>query len=221
MSKPSSAVSKSAATTRAASRSSSEDGHVEPKRGELYGLLAEFDNPGMLMHAAEQVRDAGYERWDCHTPFPVHGLDGAMGIKMTKLPVIVFFSGLTGAIIGLLLQWFTNATDLMIYAPMEVTGYPYPISGKPTWSLPANIPVIFEMTILFSAFATVFGMFGLNKLPRLYHPLFNSKAFRGMTTDRFFIAIEADDDKFDLTKTESMLTDIGATYIETVYESDD
>ncbi|MGI9013725.1 MAG: DUF3341 domain-containing protein [Phycisphaerales bacterium] len=181
-----------------------------------YGLLAEFDNPGALMHAAEKVRDAGYTKWDCHTPFPVHGLDKSMGIRMTKLPIFVFFCGLTGATLGVALQWFTNASDLTLYAPMEVVGYPYPISGKPLWSLPANIPVIFELTILLSAFGAVFGMLGLNGLPRLYHPLFTSARFRRVTNDRFFIVIETADGRFDRQRTEGLLRDAGATHIEVI-----
>ena len=179
-----------------------------------WGTLAEFENPGQLMLAAEKVRDAGYSKWDCHSPFLVHGLDKAMGISMTKLPVFVFFCGLTGLSVGLLLQWFTNATDIAAYAPMPVQGFAYPISGKPDFSLPANIPVIFEMTILFSAFGAVFGMLGLNKLPTLYSALFTSKKFRSVTTDGFFISIEASDPKFDESETSVLLQNAGAVGVE-------
>jgi hypothetical protein len=181
-----------------------------------WGVLAEFESPGALMHAAEQVRDQGYVRWDCYTPFPVHGLDRAMGVKMTKMPIMVFFCGLTGAALGVLLQWFTNASDVFFYSPVPVTGYPYMISGKPEWSLPANIPVIFELTILFSAFGAVFGMLGLNRLPTLSNPLFTSKRFLRATTDRFFIAIEAADPRFDEHNTASFLRNTGAAAVETI-----
>lgn len=183
-----------------------------------YGLLAEFENPGVLYHAAEKVRDAGYQKWDCHTPFPVHGLDKAMGVKMTKLPILVFTCGLTGCILGVLLQWFTNAANesLTIYAPMPVTPYPFQISGKPLWSLPANVPVIFELTILLSAFGAVFGMLGMNRLPRFAHPLFTSKRFLRVTSDKFFIAIEATDPKFRLDETRALLQSAGAAAVEVV-----
>ncbi len=190
--------------------------YVERREDTTYGVMAEYENPAMLMRAAAKVRDAGFRQWDCLTPFPVHGLDKAMGIKMTKLPIFVFFCGATGATIGLLLQWFTNAAPewLTIYAPMPVTPYPFMISGKPTWSLAANIPVIFELTILLSAFATVFGMLGLNGLPRFHHPVMNSKRFRRATTDRFFIVIEAKDAKFRGEETATMLKSLGALGVE-------
>ena len=119
--------------------------------GELYGVMAEFDDVTTLCNAADKVRDAGYTKWDCHTPFPVHGLDDLMGIKFTKLPWVVLIMGLTGCSLAVLMQWWMNAVD-----------YPYDISGKPQWSLPANIPVIFEMTVLFSAFTAFFGMWIAN-----------------------------------------------------------
>ena len=108
----------------------------------LRALLVEFDSAGALLTAAEQVRDAGYRRWDSHTPFPVHGMDDAMGIKGTQLPFIVLGGGLTGLTLATLMQWWMNAVD-----------YPFMISGKPLFGIPANVPVMFELTVLFSAFA--------------------------------------------------------------------
>jgi hypothetical protein len=191
---------------------------VSQPRKELWGVLAEFTTPGALTHAAEAVRDAGYTQWDCHTPFPVHGLDRAMGMKMTRLGFVVFACGLTGCLLGLALQWFTNAgpEGLKIYAPMSVESYPYPISGKPEWSLPANVPVIFELTVLLSAFGAVFGMLGFNRLPRLHHPLFTSKRFLRVTTDRFFIAIEREDPQFNEGRIEDMFRSLGAAAVERV-----
>jgi len=185
---------------------------------ELFGVLGEFTNPGELMRAAEKVRDAGYTAWDCHTPFPVHGLDRAMGMKMSKLPILIFFCGLTGCILGLVLQWFTNASseEWRIYTPVPVTGYPFDISGKPTWSLPANIPVIFELTILLSAFGAVFGMLGFNRLPKLHNPLFSCKRFERATQDRFFIYVESKDPKFNLSRVEALLRDAGAGAVERI-----
>jgi hypothetical protein len=181
-----------------------------------WGLMAEFDSPAALMSAAERTRDAGYRWWDCHTPFPVHGLDGAMGIKPTILPIVVFFAGLTGAMLGLILQWFTNATDLSFWAVVEVTGYPFLISGKPDFSLPANIPVIFETTILFSALTAFGTMFLFNGLPMLYHPTLKSERFRRVTDDRFFLVIEARDPKFYRAKTEGFLATLDPISIETL-----
>jgi hypothetical protein len=179
----------------------------------LYGLMAEFETPAQIYHAAEKVRDAGYKWWDCHTPFPVHGLDKAMGIKPTILPVIVFFGGLTGTTIAVLLQILTNATSLSI-PPLFFNGYPFMISGKPLISGPAFVPVAFELTVLLSALTTVGCVLLLNGLPRLYHPLFKSRKFARATDDRFFLVIEAGDPKFSRTKTEEMLKSLHPASIE-------
>jgi hypothetical protein len=185
-----------------------------------FGLIAEFETPAQILKAADEVRKAGYRWWDCCTPFPVHGLDGSMGIKPTILPVMVFFAGMTGTFAAFLLQAFTNAASFSIWALVWVTGYPYLISGKPLISLPAFIPVIFEVTILFAALTTVFGMFTMNGLPRLHHPLFNSQRFRRVTDDRFFVVIEARDPKYFRSRTEEFLHSLGATAVEEVRDDD-
>jgi hypothetical protein len=182
----------------------------------LYGYIAEFETPGDLMAAAEKVRDAGYKWWDCHTPFPVHGLDKAMGIKRTILPVLVFFAGATGTTAAFALQSFTNSLGWTIWAGVWVTGYPFLISGKPAMSLPAFIPVMFELTILFAALTTVSLMFLFNGLPQLYHPLLKSNRFRRASNDRFFISIEARDPKFLPKKTEEFLKTLDPVAIEAV-----
>ncbi|MFH0793157.1 MAG: DUF3341 domain-containing protein, partial [bacterium] len=141
----------------------------------------------------------------------VHGLDGAMGIRPTILPLIVFGGGLTGCAAGLALQWWTNAVD-----------YPFLISAKPYFSLPANIPIIFEITVLFSAITTVLAMLALNNLPLHYHPLFRSERFRRSTSDRFFIVVEAQDPKFDAKKTHVFLGSLPKVlHVETITEGGD
>ena len=182
----------------------------------VYGLIAEFENPGDLMHASEKVRDAGFTWWDCCTPFPVHGLDKAMGVKRTILPVLVFFAGASGTAAAFALQTFTNSFSFSTWAVVKVTGYPYLISGKPMMSLPAFIPVMFELTILFSALSCVGLMFLFNGLPRLFHPLLQNNRFRRATNDRFFVVIEARDPKFLRGKTEAFLRTLGATAVEAV-----
>lgn len=171
----------------------------------LYGFLVEFDKVDELLSAATTVRDAGYTRWDAHTPFVIHGLDAAMGVKKTILPYIVFLAGLTGTAAGILLQWWTNAVD-----------YPYLISGKPLFSLPANIPVAFETTILFAAISALIGMLALNGLPQLYHPLFRNRSFKRVTDDRFFISIEVEDPIFDTTATRELLESVSAQPVERI-----
>ena len=180
----------------------------------LYGLMAEFAGVDELLRAAKAVRDAGYTRWDVHSPFPVHGMDAAMGLRATKLPLIVFIMGVSGTLGGLFLVWWTNATDFAV--PHALRGYQYIISGKPIFSLPANIPVIFETTVLLAALGAVFGMLLMNGLRRLYHPLLARERFRRVTNDRFFISIEAADPLFDQAATAGMLLGLKAAHVEEV-----
>jgi mono/diheme cytochrome c family protein len=182
----------------------------ESEDGELYGLLAEFGTPGELIAAAAKVRDAGYTRWDCYSPFPVHGLDPAMGIQRTILPWVVFLVGLGGLGGGLLLQWWANAFE-----------WAWIVSGKPFFSLPANIPITFETTVLSSVFAAFFGMWALNKLPQHWHPFFKLERFRRVTDDRFFIGIDATDKVFQRGKAQALLEEAGALAVETCYVSQD
>lgn len=184
----------------------------EPTEGrKLLGYLLEFDNVDDLTHGAEKVRDAGYSNWDCHTPFPVHGLDHAMGAKPSHVQWIVLACGFTGLLTGLFIQWWMNA---VVHQGNVVTGYQYFISGKPFWSVPANIPVMFELTILFSAFASFFGMLGVNRLPQYNHFTMYSERFGQVTDDKFFISISSEDPKFDVGKTRDMLSGLKGTYLE-------
>jgi len=184
------------------------------RRRPPYGLMAEFDSPAAIMKAAEKVRDAGYRWWDCHTPFPVHGLDRAMGIRPTILPWLVLGGGFTGAILGLILQLFTNAAGLDLWVLVWVRGYEFLISGKPFASIPAFIPVTFELTILLSASAAAFGMLILNGLPRWYHPVHKSERFARCSDDRFFLVIEARDPRYNASKTEQFLEELNPLSIE-------
>jgi hypothetical protein len=175
----------------------------EREEAVLAGFLAEFTDVDSVIIAAEKVRDSGYRLWDVHSPFPIHGIDEAMGIRPTILPWLVLGGGLFGLTGGLFMQWWMNAKD-----------YPYFISGKPLFSLPAFIPVVFECTILCAAFTAVFGMLFLNKLPMLYNPVFKSERFRRATNDRFFIVIDAEDPQFDERKTEAFMQSLNPEVIE-------
>lgn len=167
------------------------------------GLVAEFRGPEALLSAAAKVRDAGYCFWDSHSPFPIHGIERAMGIRPTILPWLVFAAGGAGAAGALLLQWWTNAVD-----------YPYLVSGKPLFSFPANIPIIFELMVLLSAFAAFGGVLVLNLLPEYRHPAFSVKRFARATSEGFFISIAASDPKFDSSATRALLESAGAVAIE-------
>jgi len=173
----------------------------------LYGVLAEFSNPKTVLDAARIVNKNGYKKYDTFSPFPIHGMDKAMSLKKSKLGWIVFFHGLLG---------FAGA--LVMISFMMVFDYPLNISGKTLWNVPAWIPVTFELTVLLSSFGAVFGMFFLNGLPRLNHPLFNSENFKRATDDGFFVCIESSDPLFDTEKVHKLLNDAGATRIEDIYD---
>jgi hypothetical protein len=174
---------------------------------DLHGLLAEYETPSALVAACKKVRDAGYAKWDTFTPFPIHGIEKAMGIRMTGLPWIVLAAALVGLGSAVGLQWWTNAVD-----------YKFISSGKPMWSIPASVPVYFELTVLFSAFAALFGMLILNNLPQPSHPLDHLQAFGRVTDDRFFLYIEKGDAKFDLAETQRLLDGTHPVTVDAVNE---
>ncbi len=174
----------------------------------VVGILAEYAKPGDVLHAAEKVRDAGYSKWDVNTPYPVHGLDAAMGLKPTPMGWIALMGGLTGGSFATWMQWWMNGVD-----------YPINIAGKPPFAIQTSIPIMFELTVLLTAFANLFGMLALNRLPQFYHWAFASRRFERVTDDRFFVTIEADDDKFDLEKTRALLEKTHPLGIELVEES--
>lgn len=178
-----------------------------PSTPPLHGILAEFENPGHLMHAAQSVNKSGYRKFDTFSPFPIHGMDKAMSIRKSKLGWIVLGHGLLG---------FSGAIVMMYF--MSVIDYPLNISGKPFFNAPAWVPITFELTILLSAFGAVFGMFFLNGLPRLNHPLFGSERFKRATDDGFFLCIESEDPRFEPQAVRDLLNGLGATHVEDIHE---
>ena len=152
----------------------------------LYGVMAEFDNPTHLVAAARRTHEAGYRRINGYSPFPIEELSEAIGFRSTLLPVIVLAGGILGGLAGFFMQYW-----------MEVIDYPLNVGGRPYNSWPAFIPITFESTVLLAAFAAVFGMLALNKLPQPYHPVFNAPNFALATRDSFFLVIEASDRKFE------------------------
>ena len=176
---------------------------VEDTGEVLAGVMAEYDNVDDVYAAAETVRDAGYRRWDVHSPFPIHGIEKAMAIRPTILPWICLGGGLAGLFGGLFLTVWTMAGNFPWAGGLS--GYTYLISGKPFIALPQFIPIIFECTILIASFSAGIGMLLLNALPLLYNPLFKSERFRRVTDDRFFVVIDATDPRFDERKTADLL----------------
>jgi hypothetical protein len=175
----------------------------------VYGLGAEFDSAADLMHAAEVVRDEGFSRWDVFSPFPIHGMDKSMGLGKSWLSAAVFCGGLTGALTGLVLTCF----------PSFVL-YPMIVHGKPVnWAtVPAFFPIIFELTVLLSAFTAVGTMLVLNQLPKWYHPVFNWDRFKRVTDDGFFLVIESRDPKFTESRVKSLLEGVGAKNLTLIHD---
>jgi hypothetical protein len=177
------------------------------ERGALYGLVAEFASPTVVVEAARRAREAGYRSMDAYSPYPIPELTDALELPKTKLPLLVLAGGVIGCATALLMQWFS-----------AVIHYPLNVAGKPLASWPSFIPVTFELTILFAAFAAVFGMIGMNGLPMPYHPIFNASHFALASRDRFFLCIEAKDPLFDLERTAKFLESLGATVVSEVEE---
>lgn len=163
----------------------------------LYGLLAEFADAKSLVAAARRVREAGYKKTDAYSPFPVHGLAEALGMKRSAVPFVVLTGAITGALAGYSLQFI-----------IAVIVYPINIGGRPLNSWPSFVPVTFEMTILFGALAGVLGMLALNGLPTPHHPLFAIPQFDHASRDGFFLCIEATDKKYDYDQTKQFLNSL-------------
>jgi Alternative complex III, ActD subunit len=180
-------------------------------RRKPYGVVAEFASAAALYHAAEQVRDKGYRFWDVHSPFPIHGMNKAMGLRKSPLGYIIFCGGLTG---------FLTAASLE-FIPSSFL-YPLIVHGKPVtlYTVPAFFPIMFELTVLFSAFTAFFGVFVMNRLPRLHHPIFDYEPFLRVTNDAFFLIIDASDPRFSDTTTREFLEEIGGKDATLVYEND-
>ncbi len=172
---------------------------------ESYGIIASFPDTPSFFHAAEKVRDAGYKKWDTYSSFPVHGMPAAQGQPRSKVPVFTFCGGLFGFTLGTFIVWYMNAFD-----------YPLIIRGQPFFSPVFPFPIMYELTILLSAFGTLGGMFIMNLLPQHYNSLFNSEKFLEVSGDRLVIAIEARDAKYDPEATRRFLEEIGGTDIEEV-----
>jgi hypothetical protein len=174
-----------------------------------YGLMAEFNTPGDLLRAAEKIRANGYRKWDAFTPFPIHGLDKVMGYRNSLVGWVSLAGGtfMFLNIVGLI--WFANAFD-----------YPLLVGGKPMFSPPMTFVPAYIMMIMGAAFGALLGMFGVNQLPRLHHPLLFKQRFEGASRDKFIIVIGANDEKFCETETKQLLASIGGANVEIVEDQE-
>ena len=171
----------------------------------LYGVMAEFESPGELVTAARKVYSLGYRRINGYSPYPIEELSEAIGFTHTRLPLIVFIGGVLGGLGGFFMQYY-----------MEVIDYPLNVGGRPLNSWPAFIPITFECIVLGAAFSAVLGMLVLNRLPQPYHPVFNVPNFAMATRDKFFLAVEANDPKFNHEEVVNLLKSLDALEVNDV-----
>ncbi len=189
---------------------------LETRANEHVGLLAEFSDPGALHDAVVDLRKRGYTRLDTFSPFPIHGMDRAMGLPFSKLAFIVFGGALTGLFLGAFLQWYTSAPTQQAWVDVILQSYPINISNKPLFAIESSVPIMFELTILLSALTAVGAMLALNGLPKPYDPLFYSQRFDRATDDAFFLHVGETDPTFGRTQTTGDLFGLGALGVEYV-----
>ena len=183
----------------------------------VYAAMGSFETPEELVSAGRKVKDMGYTKLDAMTPFPVHGIDDAIGIPRSPLGWIVIFFTVTGTLTALFLQWYTGGINMLKpLIPFGLSPYPLVIGGKPLFDFSFSIPVDFELTIAFTALATFFGMWIINGLPQLYHPSMNYRNAHRATDDRFLLVIESTDPMFDAQRASEHLRSVGAEDVEVV-----
>ncbi|MBS1708506.1 MAG: DUF3341 domain-containing protein [Armatimonadetes bacterium] len=188
-----------------------------------FAVCASFDNPHDLVEAAKATRAAGYRDIEAYSPVPVEGLCDALEWKDDKLGWVTFLGGLAGLSAGLLLVWWTSTGfqfPSFIPGPTGLNGYGHNTGGKPLFSLPAFVPIVYELTILLSAFGATFGMIGLNGLPKPHHPMFNSEEMKRASQDRFVIAVEATDPRYDEDALEGFFKSLKPLSVERVMTSE-
>jgi ActD protein len=161
------------------------------------GLLAEFGSAGDLSEALSRLRETGYQKLETYTPFPVPGLERRLALRPSRISLFVFIGGLLGAILGYGIQWYAN-----------VWHYPQNIGGRPVHSIPAFIPVTFESAVLGAGLAAFVGLLIVLRLPRPWHPVFEVDGFERASIDRFWLAIDARDPRFGLSRSARALEEL-------------
>jgi hypothetical protein len=173
----------------------------------LFGLGAEFSSARALLEAAKKIHSLGFRKWDVYSPFPIHGMDHAMGFKRSRVSLFSLIGGCTGLSVAFILIYYTSAIN-----------YPLIVQGKPYFALEPSLPIFFELTILLTAFGTVLGLLLLTLLPRLHHPVFNWDRFQRATDDGFFLVLESTDPRFDTISSRQLLQGIGGLHITEIFQ---
>jgi hypothetical protein len=176
----------------------------------VVGVVGLYDEPHALLRAARQVREAGYTRWDCHTPFPVHGLDRAMGLKASPVPVMALTAGAVGLVVAFALTGGLNALH-----------YPIRIAGKPMLSWQAFVPVYFEVFVLFAALTIMGALFVFCRLGRWHSPLHDTGVMKDVTSDRFAIVLELADPAYSADGAKALLEATGCTDVRPLVDSEE
>jgi len=167
------------------------------------GTLFEFESPEQLLSAVVALRALGFARLEAYTPYPVPEVDAKLGIPRTRIPIAVFVAAMVGCAVAFAIEWGTNAYD-----------YPLDVGGRPVSSLPADIPIMFETTVLFGSLAAFLLVFVRAGLPRLHRPIFEVDGFESASIDRFWIGIEQSAPIEDAVRT--AMTDLGARTVRTL-----
>jgi len=173
----------------------------------LFGLGAEFSSARALLEAAKKIHSLGFRKWDVYSPFPIHGMDHAMGFRRSRVSLFSLIGGCTGLSVAFILIYYTSAIN-----------YPLIVQGKPYFALEPSLPIFFELTILLTAFGTVLGLLLLTLLPRLHHPVFNWDRFQRATDDGFFLVLESTDPRFDTISSRQLLQGIGGLHITEIFQ---
>jgi hypothetical protein len=168
----------------------------------IYGLMAEFDSAQELLDAAHKAHEAGYQKMDAYSPFPVEGLAEAIGFHKNRVALVVLIGAIIGGLSAYALQYW-----------VAVITYPVNVGGRPYHSWPSFIIVTFELTILFGGLSAAIGMLALNGLPMPYHPVFNVPEFAKASDNKFFLVVFSSDSNYDAVRTRSFLSGLAPRMI--------
>ena len=182
----------------------------EPTASErAFGLMAEFNRPERLIEAVRRKREAGFERVDAHTPFPIEGLAEELGFQDQRVPWFTLLGGIVGAGLGYWMQVYTNHA------------FPFDIGNRPLVASPAFILITFELLVLGAVLLSIVSMLGFNHLPRLNHPLFGVDSFRLASTDKFLLVVLSNDPKFDSRHTRAFLHSLDPVRVDLIGQTEE